>query len=114
MRSNTDLSTTCVHAESPQSWSRKFYKHDLAGQSTRLKFDDFLSAPYTITNGIGQGAPSSGTLFQFYNSPLLEIITDPSASATGAYYDDAYLLAAAPTFSECDEIMGPMTAASCE
>ncbi|KAJ6596485.1 hypothetical protein B0H10DRAFT_2232494 [Mycena sp. CBHHK59/15] len=44
-----------------------FYEHDLAGQSTRLKFDDFVSAPYIITNGIGQGAPSSGGLYQFYN-----------------------------------------------
>ncbi|KAJ7635491.1 hypothetical protein DFH06DRAFT_1003474, partial [Mycena polygramma] len=82
-----------------------FYEHDLAGQSTRLKFDDFVSAPYIITNGIGQGAPSSGGLYQFYNSPLLEVVADPTDAAAGAYYDDAFLLAAAPTFQGCDKIM---------
>ncbi|KAJ7471326.1 hypothetical protein B0H11DRAFT_1645097, partial [Mycena galericulata] len=89
-----------------------FYEHDLAGQSTRLKFDDFVSDPYIITNGIGQGAPSSGGLYQFYNAPLLEVITDSKRSAAGAYYDDAFLLAAAPTFVECDEIMAPMAESS--
>lgn len=89
-----------------------FYAHDLIGQSTRLKVDDFISIAYTITNGIGQGAPSSGGLYQFYNAPLLEVVTEPKNSEAGAYYDDAYLLAAAPTFEECDEIMDPMAEAS--
>ncbi|KAJ7770385.1 hypothetical protein B0H14DRAFT_2402385 [Mycena olivaceomarginata] len=81
-----------------------FYEHDLAGQSPRLKFDDFISAPYIITNGVGPGAPSSGGLYQSYNAPLLEVVTSPKESAAGAYYDDAFL-AAAPTFSGCDDIL---------
>ncbi|KAK7025834.1 hypothetical protein R3P38DRAFT_2626004, partial [Favolaschia claudopus] len=90
----------------------EFYRHDLAGQSTRLKFDDFLSAPYIIENGIGQGAPSSGTLYPYYKAPLIEVATDPRKSASEAYYDDVLLLAAAPTYSECDEILDPMGASS--
>ncbi|KAJ7575266.1 hypothetical protein C8J56DRAFT_712188, partial [Mycena floridula] len=71
-------------------------------------FNDFLSEVFTITNGIGQGASSSGPVYQFYNAPLLELITDPNSSQSGAFFDDAYLMTAAPTYEECDKIMEPL------
>lgn len=108
MQSNPASSTICVR----DAFHLDFYAHDLVGQSTRLKFDDFLSVPYIIKNGISQGAPSSGNLFQFYNPPLLEVVTDHKKSDARAYYDDTFLLAAARTFPECDAVLNPMASAS--
>jgi ribonuclease HI len=85
-----------------------YFDHDLAGQSTCLTFDDYSSPPYHIDNGIGQGAPSSGGVYHFYNAPLIEIITDPHKSDAAAYFDDTWLLTAGKTFEDCDELMDPI------
>ncbi|KAJ7856498.1 hypothetical protein B0H14DRAFT_2578832 [Mycena olivaceomarginata] len=76
------------------------------------RLDDFLSTAYVIENGIGQGAPSSGTLYPFYNAPLIEVATNPKSSAAEAYYDDVRMLAAAPSYPECDIVLDPMSDSS--
>jgi len=85
-----------------------YFNHDLSGQSTCLTFDDYASTPYHITNGIGQGAPSSGGAYLYYNAPLIEIITDPRQSAAAAYFDDTWILTAGKSFEDCDALMNPI------
>ncbi|KAJ7576682.1 hypothetical protein C8J56DRAFT_1061946 [Mycena floridula] len=80
----------------------------------RLRFDNFISEAYEICNGIGQGASSSGPVYQFYNSPLLELVTDANVSQSGAFFDDAYFLTAVPTYEECDNIMRPLARGAME
>ncbi|PPQ85868.1 hypothetical protein CVT24_006388, partial [Panaeolus cyanescens] len=71
----------------------------LDDRTTRLKFDDFLSDPMAIDNGIGQGCPLSMVLYVIYNADLLEIPKDNSEDAIG-YVDDAIFIAIADTFTE--------------
>ncbi|KAK7013569.1 hypothetical protein R3P38DRAFT_3206969 [Favolaschia claudopus] len=59
-----------------------------------------------------ESQPSSGTLYPYYNAPLLEVATDTRVSAAEAYHDDVLLLAAAPTYDGCDEILDPMALGS--
>ncbi|KAJ7716408.1 hypothetical protein B0H14DRAFT_2295013, partial [Mycena olivaceomarginata] len=65
-----------------------------------------------IESSIGQGAPSSRTLYPFYNAPLIEVTTDPRSPAAEAYYDNVLLLATAPMYPECDHILHPMASSS--
>ena len=45
-----------------------FVKKLLTGRETRLRFDDFLSDPIPIDNGVGQGDPISMIVYLFYNT----------------------------------------------
>ena len=45
-----------------------FVKQLLNDRTTKLKFDDFVSEPIKIENGIGQGDPLSMILYIFYNA----------------------------------------------
>ena len=75
----------------------KFIERLLNGRTTRLKFDDYISAPITIDNGVGQGDPISLPSFNFYNADLLEL-TD-TLQALG-YVDDAMVMAVGKDFEE--------------
>lgn len=70
----------------------------LSDRSTRIKFDDYISDPIAIRNGIGQGDPLSMILYLFYNADLFEIPKRGSEWATG-YVDDSAFIATAKTFA---------------
>jgi ribonuclease HI len=84
-----------------------FISEMLKDRSTILKFDDYVSEPITLNNGIGQGDPLSMALYQFYNADLLDIPTEKEESAI-AYVDDAILTATAHTFQEAHDILADM------
>jgi hypothetical protein len=71
----------------------------LTNRVTRLCFDDHISDPIPINNGIGQGDPLSMGLYQYYNADLLDIPYEPNQMAI-AYVDDAILFASGDTFEE--------------
>ena len=84
-----------------------FAKMMLEKRSTSLRFDDHISDPITLDNGIGQGDPLSMALYQYYNADILEIPNRPQESAE-AYIDDAILIATAKTFEEAHEVLAEM------
>jgi ribonuclease HI len=84
-----------------------FVARMLKDRSTTLKFDDYVSNPITLNNGIGQGDPLSMALYQFYNADLLDIPTGRDESAI-AYVDDAILIAKAKTFAQAHEKLKDM------
>ncbi len=70
----------------------KFVENLLRGRRTRLKFDDFLSEPIEIRNGIGQGDPLSMILYIIYNADLLEIVDNAQGEDALSYVDDIAIL----------------------
>ncbi|KAF7346431.1 RNA-directed DNA polymerase from transposon X-element [Mycena sanguinolenta] len=57
------------------------------GRTTRLVFDDYVSEPFPIEDGLDQGDPQSVICYLFYNSPLARLHDD-----SGIYIDDYHLL----------------------
>jgi hypothetical protein len=72
----------------------------LADRRTHLKFDDFVSEPIPVRNGILQGDPISMVLFLFYNADLLEV-TEGKDNVSIAFVDDTTLLVIGPNFRAC-------------
>jgi ribonuclease HI/exonuclease III len=78
----------------------QFIEQLLTGRQTRLKFDDFVSEPIKILNGIGQGDPLSMILYILYNSDLLEITGDPGKEDAVGFVDDIAIMAIGDDFDE--------------
>ena len=78
----------------------KYVANMLRDRSTTLRFDDHVSKPIKIDNGIGQGDPLSMALYQFYNADLVEIPKEDEGETAAAYVDDAIITASAATFDE--------------
>jgi hypothetical protein len=74
----------------------------LEKRSMILRFNDHLSEPILLDNGIGWGDPLSMALYQYYNADILEIPNRLQESAE-AHVDDAILTATAKTFEEAHE-----------
>ena len=66
-----------------------------------LKFDDHISAPFSLENGCCQGCPLSMLLYAIYNAPLIRIadLSNPSECIIG-YVDDTTLLASRKNIKE--------------
>ena len=79
----------------------------LQGRTTNLRFDNHISKPIHINNGIGQGDLLSMVLYQYYNADLLDIPEASSESAI-AYVDDALILATAKNFEDTYHILYAM------
>jgi hypothetical protein len=74
---------------------------------TTLHFNDHMSAPITLDNGIGQGDLLLMVLYQYYNANILEIPNSPQESAE-EYVDNAILTATAKTFEVAHKILVEM------
>ena len=72
----------------------------LSNRKTRIKFDDYISEPHDITNGIGQGNPLSMILYIIYNADLLEIPGDETREDAISYVDDIAIIATGSIFEE--------------
>jgi ribonuclease HI len=72
----------------------------LSNRKTRIKFDDYISGPHNISNGIGQGDPLSMILYIIYNADLLEIPGDETKEDAIGYVDDIALIAVGDNFEE--------------
>ena len=81
-----------------------YTQHLLQGRRTRLRFDDFNSEWFPITNGIGQGDPLSMILFIIYNSDLVDTAND-SSELTLAFVDDTAFIAIGKDFQETHRIL---------
>jgi hypothetical protein len=84
-----------------------FIETMLNGCGTTLRFDDHMSDPLRLDNGIGQGDPLSMVLYQFYNADILGIPRE-SYKAAEAYVDDTILIATAKTFTDAHAILDDM------
>jgi hypothetical protein len=51
----------------------EFVQFSMSDGSTVLKFDDFLSQPIPIDNGIGQGDPPSMPYYTVFNAGLVAV-----------------------------------------
>lgn len=60
----------------------------LSNRKTTIRFDDHISKQIDIQNGIDQGCPLSGVLYQFYNSQLLEVAQKGKGEIALGYIDD--------------------------
>jgi hypothetical protein len=74
-----------------------FVANLLHGRSTCLHFDDYVSEPIMINNGIGQGNPLSMSAFLFYNADLLDI-TESRDESTLAFVDDSLAMVEGDNF----------------
>jgi hypothetical protein len=84
-----------------------FVGNMLRERKTRLRFDDYTSEPYTLTNGIGQGDPLSMLLYLFYNADLLDISRYAHEAALG-YVDDTILYAEGDNFNNTNASLTDM------
>ena len=85
----------------------RFTKMVLKKCNMILQFNNHLSDPIKLDNGIGQGDPLSMALYQYYNTDILKIPCRPQESAE-VYVDDAILTATAKTFEEAHELLAEM------
>jgi hypothetical protein len=79
----------------------------LTGRTARLQFDDYVSDPFPLLNGIGQGDPISMIIYLFYNADLLRVARGPNEMAVG-YVDDTAFLAEGSSFLETHAILKRM------
>ncbi|KAF7337390.1 RNA-directed DNA polymerase from transposon X-element [Mycena sanguinolenta] len=70
------------------------------GRTTRLLFDDYVSDPFPIEDGLDQGDPQSVICYLFYNSPLARVHDD-----SGIYIDDYHILAIGNTLVETSRMV---------
>jgi hypothetical protein len=77
----------------------RFVEELLKGRRTRIKFDDFLSDPIQIHNGIGQGDPLSMILYIIYNADFLELASTSAEDSLG-FVADAMAMVEGKTFKE--------------
>ena len=77
-----------------------FVKQLLTNRKTQLCFDNYISQPISITNGIGQGDPLSMLLYTLYNADLLEIPDNPAAEDAIGYVDDIAMIAIGTNLTE--------------
>jgi hypothetical protein len=71
----------------------------LTGRSTKLRFNDYLSEPIALQNGIGQGDPMSMVVYLFYNADILDLPRNKNELAV-AYVDDTALFVEGLTFDD--------------
>ena len=86
----------------------EYTKQLLSGRKTRLRFDDYSSEWFDITNGIGQGDPLSMILYIIYDSDLVDIAKKSKGELILAFVDDTVLIAVAKTFQETHAILHSM------
>lgn len=79
----------------------------LKNMKTRLKFNNYLSDPISINNGIGQGCPLSMILYVMYNADLMEIPRNGDEDTAG-WVDDIYLYAEASNFKSTVQMIKDM------
>ena len=77
----------------------RFIARSLTNRRTKIKFDDYISGPLEVKNGIGQGDPLSMLLYILYNADLLELPDNDFEDAIG-YVDDIAILATGTDFKE--------------
>ncbi|TFY73124.1 hypothetical protein EWM64_g10888 [Hericium alpestre] len=85
-----------------------FVGHMLWGRSMHLCFNDYVSNPINIDNGIGQGDPLSMILYLYYNSDLLDIPSHARTERTMAFVDNGVLITIGPTFKDTHHILHDM------
>jgi hypothetical protein len=76
----------------------------LTGRRTSIVFDDYRSQLLDTLAGLDQGCAISGPCYNFYNAPLLEMITthrDQGEMSSG-FIDDVALLARGTDFDEAN------------
>ena len=76
----------------------------LINRETRLRFDDHMSEAIPISNGIRQGDLLSMGLYQFYNTDLLDILSEPNQLAI-TYLDDTILFTSGSIFEETHKVL---------
>ena len=79
----------------------------MAGRKTILMFDDYISDPFEVTNGLDQGDPPSSVFYGFYNADLITPSSDPN-ELKSAFVDDTVYLAAGNTFQENNDKLSNM------
>ena len=86
----------------------EYTKQLLLGRKTRLRFDDYSSEWFDITNGIGQGDPLSMILYIIYSSDLVDIAKKSKGELVLAFVNNTVLIAVAKTFQETHMILHSM------
>ena len=79
----------------------------LTGHSTSLKFDDFISDPFPLDNGMIQGDPSLMNYYSFYNTPLIDTAAGNDELSPG-FVDDSMMLAIGDTLAQCHDKLKDM------
>lgn len=75
-------------------------KIKMEGRKTTLQFDDFTSPLFDLLAGLEQGCPLSGILYQFYNTPLLELADNKKGVHTTGNIDDVAIIAVGADFAD--------------
>jgi len=84
-----------------------FTERMLNRRKTKLRFNDYTSNWFDITNGIGQGDPLSMILYIIYDADLVRTAKGKQ-ELTLAFVDDTAFLTIGKTFQETHEILQDM------
>ncbi|PIL29086.1 hypothetical protein GSI_09134 [Ganoderma sinense ZZ0214-1] len=75
-------------------------RRKLTGRRTRLKFDDYESAPFNIHSGIDQGCPLSVILYGFFNTFLINSASVKHGEIAVGSMDDVALITVGRNFAD--------------
>ena len=81
----------------------EWIKNRVEGRSTQIAFDEFTSCRVSLEQGIDQGCPLSGVLFQFYNAGILDIMEKKQGEDSVAVVDDTTILVRGADLQEANE-----------
>lgn len=80
----------------------------LDGRTSTIQFDDYVSEPFPVTNGLEQGDTGSPLWFLFFNADLIEDSRYGSNELAAAFIDDTYLAARASSAEEATALLEDM------
>ena len=78
-------------------------RNRVKGRSMQITFDDFTSCRVSLEQGIDQGCPLSGVLFQFYNAGILDITVKSQGEDSVAVVDNTTILVKGADLQETNE-----------
>lgn len=79
----------------------------LINREIKIRFDNYTFEAIRLNNRIGQGDPLSMGLYQYYNTDLLDIPSEPNQLAI-AYVNDVIIYTSGNSFKETHELIADM------
>lgn len=72
----------------------------MSNRRTQLKFDDYTSDIFVVTNGLDQGDPLSPIAYMIYNSDVLDVPSTKNGEDAILFVDDTTILAIGHNYTE--------------
>ncbi|KAF8801394.1 hypothetical protein BYT27DRAFT_7114831, partial [Phlegmacium glaucopus] len=91
----------------PQKYT-KWISDKTTGRETIITFDDYISPPFEVKNGLDQGCNLSPFCYNYYSADQMKAIREGGKEMASTYADDGVCAARASTLREAGEMITEM------